>query len=130
MEDYNVKKNETEPTQAADNGEHLVGEVTAITEEDNAYLVIFKKPVTWEGSTYTEVDLSSLENLKASDMIQVQRTMEKSGSVSVLPELSLEYALLFAAKATKIPVEFFQSLPPKEAIKVKNRVTSFFFGED
>ena len=63
-------------------------------------------------------------------MIQTQRTMEKSGSINVLPEMSLEYACIFAAKATKLPVEFFQELPPKEAIKVKNRVTNFFYGAE
>ena len=56
--------------------------------------------------------------------------MERSGSINVLPEMSLEYACIFASKATKIPVEFFQALPPKEAIKVKNKVTNFFYGED
>jgi len=99
-------------------------------QEENKYLIKFRKPFTFEDETYTEIDLSGLEDMSARDMIQAQRIMEKSGSINVLPEMSLEYACIFAAKATKMPVEFFQSLPPKEAIKIKNRVTNFFYGED
>ena len=99
-------------------------------EEENKYLIKFRKPFVWEDNTYTEIDMSDLEDLSAKDMIAAQRTMEKSGSINVLPEMSLEYACIFASKATKMPVEFFQALPPKEAIKVKNKVTNFFYGED
>ena len=99
-------------------------------EEENKYLIKFRKPFVWEDNTYTEIDMSGLEDLSAKDMIAAQRTMGKSGSINVLPEMSLEYACIFASKATKMPVEFFQALPPKEAIKVKNKVTNFFYGED
>lgn len=98
-------------------------------KEETGY-VEFTKPFEWEGDSYSGIDLSGLDFLSAKDMIQVQRTMERSGSINVLPELSLEYACLFASKATKMPVEFFQDLPPKEALKIKNKVTKFFFGED
>ena len=99
-------------------------------QEENKYLIKFRKPFIFEDETYKEIDLSGLEDLSAKDMIQAQRTMERSGSINVLPEMSLEYACIFASKATKIPVEFFQALPPKEAINVKNKVTNFFYGED
>lgn len=99
-------------------------------EEENKYVIKFRKPFIWEDNTYTEIDMSGLEDLSAKDMIAAQRTMERSGSINVLPEMSLEYACIFASKATKMPVEFFQSLPPKEAINVKNKVTNFFYGED
>lgn len=99
-------------------------------EEENEYVVTFRKPFVWEDNTYESVDLSGMEDLSARDMIQAQRVMEKSGSINVLPEMSLEYACIFASKASGLPVEFFQALPPKEAIKVKNKVTNFFYGEE
>ena len=106
-------------------------ESSADTEEpDGGYYITFKKPFVWEDETYTGVDLSGLEDLSARDMISTQRMMERSGSINVLPEMSLEYACIFASKASGLPQEFFQSLPPREAIKVKNRVTSFFYGEE
>lgn len=105
-------------------------DLQAAEEEENKYYVKFKKPFVWEDETYDGVDLSGMEDLSARDMIQAQRVMEKSGSINVLPEMSLEYACIFASKAAKMPVEFFQALPPKEAVKIKNRVTNFFYGEE
>ena len=98
--------------------------------EDNPYLVFFKKPFTFEGVSYESVDLSGLENLSAADMIAVNKTIERGGTVNVLPEMSLEYACLISARASGKPVEFFKALPPKEALKIKNRVTNFLYGED
>lgn len=98
--------------------------------EGNPWLVTFKNPYTFEGTVYRNVDLSGLEDLKAGDMIAVNKTIERSGTVNVLPEMSLEYACLISAKAAQMPVEFFKGLPPKEALKVKNRVTNFLYGED
>lgn len=104
----------------------------AKTEEpqDESMYVQFRKPYVFDDEAYNGVDLSGLENLSARDMIATQRQMEKSGSINVIPEMSIEYACIFASKATGLPVEFFQDLPPREAIKVKNRVTSFFYGEE
>lgn len=105
-------------------------DLEAAEKEENKNYVKFKKPFVWEDETYEGVDLSGMEDLSARDMIQAQRIMEKSGSINILPEMSLEYACIFASKATKMPVEFFQALPPKEAVKIKNRVTNFFYGEE
>lgn len=105
-------------------------DLEATEKEENKNYVKFKKPFVWEDETYEGVDLSGMEDLSARDMIQAQRIMEKSGSINILPEMSLEYACIFASKATKMPVEFFQALPPKEAVKIKNRVTNFFYGEE
>ena len=104
-------------------------EEPAVNEaEDEEMYIKFRKPYKFEDETYEGVDLSGLEDLSAHDMIATQRAMERSGSINMIPEMSLEYACIFASKATKLPVEFFQWLPPREAIKVKNRVTSFFYG--
>ena len=112
----------------AENSSLAVEKVDGVVEDSPMY-VRFSKPFRFEDETYNGVDLSPMENLTANDMITAQKTMERGGTVSLLPEMSLEYACIFAAKATDMPVEFFQNLPPKEAIKVKNRVTSFFYGE-
>lgn len=92
--------------------------------------VPFKKPFAFEGETYESVDLSGLESLSAADMIAVNKAIERGGTVNVIPEMSLEYACLISARASGMPVEFFKALPPKEALKVKNRVTNFLYSED
>lgn len=42
----------------------------------------------------------------------------------------MEYAVVIAASATGIPVEFYNNLSPRDAIKLKTKVTGFFFGEE
>lgn len=101
-------------------------------DEEDSLIITLKKPYTFEGKDYTEIDLSGLENLNASDMIKVNKRMNRAsgGSSELLPEFSLEYALYLASIATKLPVEFFLNLPPRVALKVKTRVTGFLFGTD
>lgn len=99
--------------------------------EENNLLVTFSRPYVFDNESYDSIDLSGLDKLTANDMIAVNKIMERNGAtMNIIPEMSLEYACLFAAKATKKPVEFFRQLPPKEAIKLKNRVINFFYGED
>ena len=98
--------------------------------EEGEYIIVFNKPYTFEGVEHKSIDLSGLDDLKASDMIAANKVLDRSGSVSFLPEMSLQYAVIIAAKATKLPIEFFNGLHPREALKVKNKVVSFFFGQD
>lgn len=110
--------------------EVLENEVIAADEDST--LVKFSKPYTFEGKEYTEVDLSKLDDLTADDMIATNKYMQRNsgGSIDVMPEVTLEYALVLASKAVKLPVEFFTGLPPREAMKVKNRVMGFLFGQE
>lgn len=84
----------------------------------------------FEGYKVSEIDMSGLEDLTANDMIKANKVLNSSGNVTVLPETNLEYTLVIAAAATEYPIEFYKMLKPKDAIKVKNLVTSFFFGEE
>lgn len=95
--------------------------------ENEGLLIEFSKPYFFEGVEYKEIDLSGLEGLSAADMLAINKRLERTSGVSVMPEVSLEYALNLAARAAAQPIEFFTALPVKEAIKVKNRVMGFLF---
>ncbi len=118
-----VKKEGTEiiPTEILDKD----GEVL-----ENPLVVVFNKPYVFEGTTYEKVDLSGMDDMTAADMIAANKVLDKTGGFTFLPEMSLEYACIIAAKAAKLPIEFFKGLHPKEAVKIKNRVTAFFYGTD
>ena len=99
--------------------------------EEGDMVVRFKKPYHFEGKEYTEVDLSGMDDLTGADMIAVNKIMSRnSAGIDVMPEVSVEYAFYFAARAAKLPVEFFTNLPPRESMKIKNRVMGFLFGSD
>lgn len=98
--------------------------------EDGMYRVTLKKPYVFEGKSYSVIDLSGLENIRAADMIAVNRLLNRKGNVDFLQEMTLEYALNIAAKATGKPIEFFEQLPPYAAMQIKNRVTGFLYRQE
>ena len=99
------------------------------TEAPESY-VRFHKPYLFEGNHYAGIDLKAIEDLTAKDMCEAEKYLSKKGIISPLPEMTMEYIGFIANRATGQPIEFFMQLPPKDATKVKNKVTSFFYGED
>ena len=99
------------------------------TEDQEDLVLRFQKPYSFEGETYTEVDLSGLEDLSAADLCKVGKMVKKIDGVDPIAEMSLPYAIYMAARVTGKPLEFFQQLPAREAIKLKNLVTGFLYGE-
>lgn len=98
--------------------------------EQESTVLTFAKPYKFEGKTYEKIDLGGLENLTAEDMIAAEKFLSRSGIYSPIPEMSTQYVCEIASRVTDQPIEFFKGLPPKEVIKLKNRVTNFFYGED
>ncbi len=84
----------------------------------------------FEGESVSSLDFSGLEDITADDMIRANNVMTNAGTVAVVPENNMHYALIIAASATGMPIEFFKKLKPRDAIKVKNMVTRFFYGTD
>lgn len=99
------------------------------TEDPESY-VRFHKPYLFEGNHYAGIDLKAIEDLTAKDMCEAEKYLARQGIISPLPEMTMEYIGFIANRATGQPIEFFMQLPPKDATKVKNKVTSFFYGED
>ena len=98
--------------------------------EDGMYRVTLKKPYVFEGKSYSAIDLSGLQDIRAADMIAVNRLLNRKGNVDFLQEMTLEYALNIAAKATGKPIEFFEQLPPYAAMQIKTRVTGFLYRQE
>ncbi len=97
---------------------------------DNKLIIKFKTPYNFEGSSYTEVDLTGLEELSVTEMIAAEKEFMAKGNTPLLQEMSMEYACILANKVTGKPIEFFKQMPLKHGIKLKNTVTSFFYNED
>lgn len=98
--------------------------------EENDMIVKFSKTYNFEGENISQVDLSGMDELNANDMIKANKVLQANGVVSAIPETNLEYALVIAASATGRPVEFFKGLRPRDAMKIKTKVTNFLFGEE
>ena len=101
-----------------------------ITEAVDESVVTLSKEYTFEGEKIKTIDFSGLSNMTAKNMIKASKVLTTAGDVQLLPESSLHYSLIMAAECTKYPIEFYEQLSPKDAIKIKNVVTAFFYDED
>lgn len=99
-------------------------------EVNDEFTLTLSRTYDFEGEKVSTIDFSGLDDVTAETMIKANKTLTTSGDVSVLPENSLHYALIMAADCTKYPIEFYKQLKPRDAIKVKNMVTNFFYGEE
>ncbi|MDE7248261.1 MAG: phage tail assembly protein [Lachnospiraceae bacterium] len=90
-------------------------------------IIKLREPIMFEGNSYSQIDLTRLDEIKAADMVAINRRMARSGSIDITPELTLEYALNMANLATGLPLEFFDQLQPYAAMAIKGRVTNFLY---
>lgn len=90
------------------------------------YQVEFSKPYTFEGETYTGIDLSGCDDLTGKDAAKAEKIMTAKGETNMFPEMSSTYAFIIASMGTGKPVEFFDGLPLKDSTRVKNRVRACF----
>ena len=106
-------------------------EITNIDEvKDETLIVELSKTYEFEGEKIQSIDFSGLEDVTAKTMIKANKILTGEGDVQILPESSLHYALIIAAECTKYPIEFYERLRPRDATKIKNTVTGFFYGEE
>lgn len=70
----------------------------------------FNKPYRFEGQDYTEIDLSGLDKLTIQDAIDIQKELINHGETAavLVCETTAAFTREAAAKATGMPVEFFQ----------------------
>lgn len=98
---------------------------------DDELLIKFGKPFDFESKTYTEVDLSGLEDLTGDDLCKADRILRAQGVSAPLSEMTPAAACYFAGIAAGLPMEFFKALPIKEMVKVRTAVTGFLYaGEE
>lgn len=83
------------------------------------------KPYEFEGKVYEEIELD-LESLKGSDMSAVKKQFTAMGHRSMAPVFDADYCALVAARASKLPIEFFNEMPAKDYVEVTATVTNFF----
>jgi hypothetical protein len=99
-------------------------------KKDNPLIIELSKPIKFEDKTVEKIDLTGLESLKTSDLIELEKQFNLDGNFSSQPEASVAYARLVSNRVTDLPLEFFDQLGAKNIIKVKTAVMNFFYGEE
>lgn len=113
------------------------GEVVAVEDQaalsgkvEDYWVIPLKNTIKFEGETYDRIDMTGLHDIKAADMVAINRRMTRSGNVASTQETTLEYALNMANLATGLPLEFFDQLPPYAAMAIKERVMVFLYRQE
>ncbi len=102
--------------------------VSMTADEDTT--IILTRTYHFEGKEISQLDFSGMENVTADNIIKANKMATTTGHSALLPEQDLYHTLLIGADVTGLPIEFFKQIKARDAIKVKNMVTSFFFGEE
>lgn len=96
-------------------------------KEEADFIIRFQKPYHFEGKSYAGVDLSGLKSLRAKDVWKINRNYRNAGNISLLQEMDSEYTARVAARASGMPVEFFEGMSLQDMIKVRTKVSDFFY---
>lgn len=99
-------------------------------DEDDKLVFDLSKEYKFDGKTYKKVDLRGLENITADDMIKVNRRLSRGGNIDFMQEITLEYACVLAEFGSELPESFYRGLAPKDAMKLKSRITGFLYGSN
>lgn len=100
----------------------------SVSSVKNPGLIIkLMTPFQFDGAKVTEIDLNGLYDLSAHDLIQIEGIMLRNGYSGQNMELTTKYALLAAAKAAGKAWEFCDEIKSRDAIRIKNIVTGFFY---
>lgn len=98
----------------------------------NELLLKLKKPYVFDGVTYTEIDLSGLENVTAGTLENVGKILSKRspGLNPATLEMEMSFCNLLAARVTNQKLEFFELLPARDAVALKSMIVGFLYGGD
>ena len=111
-------------------------ENTAAEAEQNTAaregVIVLNTPYLFEGTEYTEIDLSKLKELTIQDAVDAQRELfnEQEVAASLLCETTTAFARKLAVRATGLPVEFFKLAPRRVSRRVTGTVMAFIRADD
>ena len=86
--------------------------------------ITLKKPCSFEGKEYTELDLD-IDSLTGQDLIDATSEARARGDKSMVIELSKLYQAVVAAKAAGVLPELIIKLPAKDFVRVTAVTQSF-----
>lgn len=132
MEKNKLEATEREEMKALEAAQAQDGTEGGEDTEPEDLVLRFGKPYKFGGQEYTEVDLSGLEGVTAGVLERVGKIAAKKnpGMSPALQEMSLTFCTCLSQRVAGLPMEFFDGLPAKEAIKLKAMVTNFLYGGD
>lgn len=110
--------------------EEAVNSLLPKKEEKDELVVVYRKPFDFEGEIHNELDLHGLEDLRGRDLTAIEKSFNKTGVSSFVPESTTTFAKIVATRVTGLPAEYFEDLPAGEVEKIKNAVVGFLYKDE
>lgn len=106
-----------------------------IQKEENevktvSFLVKLPRPQEFEGKTYSEIDLSGLEDLTTADLAKAEKLFIQLGHTDPMKEFNTQFCMIVAHLATELPFEFFNALKIPNATAIKAVVSGFLYATE
>lgn len=106
----------------------VLGILADKTDTSN-HIMKLNKPFTYEGATYTEIDLNGLADMTCMNESEAENRLVREGYGIIEPTKNYLYCCILASMATGKSEDFFKKLPVDELIKLVNEVGSEDFLE-
>lgn len=91
-------------------------------EKVEKHILKFNKPYTFEGATYTELDLNGLADLTCMNISEAENRLTREGYGILEPTKNYLYVCIIASVATGKTEDFIKGLPIGELVKLVNEV--------
>lgn len=107
--------------------QEAAGQAASSAMKKQSLIVKLYDPYLFDGQEVTEIDLSGLYDMTAEDMFAVDEQMRRLGYSGQNPEITRQYALLTTAKLNDKPWEWCNRMKARDAVRIKNVVSGFFY---
>lgn len=95
---------------------------------------IFKlsKPFTFEGETYTELNMAAFQDITGQQISEAERIYKKQYNVNntVLIEYTFDFIFILCSIVLNKPIELFEAMSATDAFSLKYWVSSFLTNGD
>ena len=88
-----------------------------------------KKPFTFEGETYTELNIP-LEDITGQQLYEAERIYVKNGGSTVGMEYNLEFIFILCSMVSEKPIELFYAMSATDAYHLKYKIAGFLEGAE
>lgn len=113
--------------------ESLIAQAAAeeTAEDANVFSYEFRKPVDYDGVTYTALDFD-FSNLTGADALNIEEELQAIGKTPIAAAFSSEYLIRMAAKACAQPIgaDFFRKCALADFEAIKNRARRFLLASE
>jgi len=100
-----------------------------VEQKTENHVMEFEKPYTFDGETYTEINLCEVADLNSMNESTAENRMARMGFAVTNTRTNYYYSCVLASMATNKPEAFFTGLPICEVLKLRNAVNDPDFFE-